>query len=290
MDFEQLRIFLVLAEERTFLGAANRLATSRSRVRRKLDQLEADAGTALVSREQSGLVLTPAGVALARRGRALLEDARQLISHVREVGEEPTGLLRIALPFAPTPPGWDALCRSLQQAHPRLGLEFIHTEVPEALLPTRAEIALAFAAEPPAGCRSSIVGEYPIRLVASDLYMQRHGAPASLDQLSTHRLAVWCGPEQAPERLRLRDGRPLPIAPILVSNDPRTIQQAVSAGEALGVLPAMPSLDDPTLKPLFTESIAGTATLRLSVPEILSDLPRVARFLELSASLHPRSA
>ena len=288
MDFEQLRIFLVLAEERTFLGAANRLATSRSRVRRKLDQLEADAGTALVSREQSGLVLTPAGVALARRGRALLEDARQLISHVREVGEEPTGILKIALPFAPAPPGWDEICHSLQQAHPKLGLEFIHAEIPEALLPGRAEIALGFSAEPPAGCRSMIVGEYPIRLVASDVYLQRRGTPASLDQLSTHRLAVWRGPEQASEQLRLRDGRPLPIAPILVSDDPRTIQRAVTDGDVLGVLPAMPSLDDPSLKPLFTESIAGTATLRLSVPEILSDLPRVVRFLELSATLHPQ--
>lgn len=290
MDFEQLRIFLVLAEERTFLGAANRLATSRSRVRRKLDQLEADAGTALVSREQSGLVLTPAGAALARRGRALLEDARQLISHVREVGEEPTGLLKIALPFAPTPPGWDELCRSLQQAHPRLGLEFIHAERPDALLPARAEVALGFATEAPAGCRSTVVGEYPIRLVSSDAYLQRRGAPASLDQLSTHRLAVWRGPEQAPEQLGLRDGRPLPISPSLVSDDPRTIQQAVCDGDVLGVLPAMPSLDDPTLKPLFTESITGTATLRLSVPEILSDLPRVARFLELSATLHPEAA
>ncbi|MCR9093830.1 MAG: LysR family transcriptional regulator [bacterium] len=288
MDFEQLRIFLVLAEERTFLGAANRLATSRSRVRRKLDQLEADAGTALVSREQSGLVLTPAGVALARRGRALLEDARQLISHVREVGEEPTGILKIALPFAPAPPGWDEICHSLQQAHPKLGLEFIHAERPEALLPGRAEIALGFSGEPPAGCRSMIVGEYPIRLVASDVYLQRRRPPASLDQLPSHRLAVWRGPEQAPEELRLREGRPLPIAPILVSDDPRAIQRAVSDGDVLGVLPAMPSLDDPSLKPLFTESIAGTATLRLSVPEVLSDLPRVARFLELSATLHPQ--
>ena len=143
MDFEQLRIFMVLAEERTFLGAANRLATSRSRVRRKLDQLEADAGTALVSREQTGLILTPAGEALVRRGRALLEDAQQLIAHVRDVGEEPTGLLKIGLPFAPLPPGWNDLCREIQRAHPGLGLEFVHAEEPNDLLPTRAELARA---------------------------------------------------------------------------------------------------------------------------------------------------
>ena len=63
MDFEQLRIFLVLAEERTFLGAANRLATSRSRVRRKLDQLEADAGT--VPRQSNFLMAFEMGLLAA---------------------------------------------------------------------------------------------------------------------------------------------------------------------------------------------------------------------------------
>jgi molybdenum-dependent DNA-binding transcriptional regulator ModE len=54
MDFEQLRIFLILAEEGTYLGAANRLATSRSRVRRKLDQLEREAATPLIIRDGGG--------------------------------------------------------------------------------------------------------------------------------------------------------------------------------------------------------------------------------------------
>ena len=56
MDFEQLRIFMVLAEEGTYLGAVNRIATSRSRVRRKLDQLEHEAGTPLIFRDQ-GILL-----------------------------------------------------------------------------------------------------------------------------------------------------------------------------------------------------------------------------------------
>ena len=78
MDFEQLRIFMVLAEEGTYLGAANRIATSRSRVRRKLDQLEHEAGTPLIYRDQGILRPTPAGEVLVRRGSELLDDADQL--------------------------------------------------------------------------------------------------------------------------------------------------------------------------------------------------------------------
>lgn len=285
MDFEQLRIFMVLAEERTFLGAANRLATSRSRVRRKLDQLEADAGTPLVVREPSGLVLTPAGEALVRRGRSLLEDAEQLIAHVRDVGEEPTGRLKIALPFAPTPRGWDEACRQIQRAHPRLGLELVHAASPHALLPAQAEIALSFGSDVPEGARSIVVAEYPMRLVVNDRYLDAHGAPESVEALGTHRLGVWSLPGRETGVLPLRDGRQLSIEPVVVSDDPVHVQRAVVAGTCLGYLPAMPCLDDPALKLLFPDHVAGLAALRLTVPGILADVPRVARFLELAGSL-----
>ena len=109
MDFEQLRIFMILAEEGTYLGAANRIATSRSRVRRKIDQLESEAGTALIYRDQGILRPTAAGEVLVRRGRELLEDADQLITHVHEVGETPTGRLKIAMPTGPPTAGWDRI-------------------------------------------------------------------------------------------------------------------------------------------------------------------------------------
>lgn len=70
-----------------------------------------------------------------------------------------------------------------------------------------------------------------------------------------------------------------------MSEDPRLIQRAVIAGECLGYLPAMPKLDDPALELLFADQIAGIATLRLTVPRSLADLPRVARFVELGAGL-----
>lgn len=285
MDFEQLRIFMVLAEERTFLGAANRLATSRSRVRRKLDQLESDAGTALVSREQSGLVLTPAGAALVRRGRTLLADADQLISHVRDVGNEPTGRLTIAMPIAPPPPGWDDACRVVQQQHPKLQLDFVYSDNPPSLLPANAEIALCFEHEIPESCRSVDLGEYALRLVASNRYLDRHGAPAEPADLASHRVGAWRVPGRPIEVIPLRDGQQLGFTPCLTSDDPLQIHRAVVAGDCIGYVPALPQLADPALKTLFPDQIAGSVTARLAVPNILADIPRVQRFLELTSSI-----
>ncbi len=282
MDFEQLRIFLVLAEERTFLGAANRLATSRSRVRRKLDQLELDAGTPLVAREQSGLVLTPAGEALSQRGHALLESADFLISHVRDIGSEPTGCLKIALPFAPPPIGWNETCRAALDRFPKLRIEFIFAESPTQLLPTRAELALTFDDQPPEGCSLLDLGEFPLALVVSDTYVEAHGTPTSIDALADHRVALWRVPDRSVERIPLRSGRLLALEPTLISSDPMGLHEMVVRGECIGYLPALPQLDDPALKTLFAQEIAGTVHEWLAVPRVHADVPRVRQFVEIS--------
>ena len=281
MDFEQLRIFLVLAEERTFLGAANRLETSRSRVRRKLDQLETAAGTALVHRGQTGLNLTPAGEALVRRGRALLEDAEHLITHVRDVGSEPTGRLAIAMPFAPPPVGWEEACRLALERFPQLSIAQLHAESPTDLLPTRAEIAVTFERALPHGCDALPMGEFPMRLFVSERYVERAGAPATPEALVDHRLAVWRRPDEPEEELPLRDGRRLRMPVRFSSEDPRPLYRLAARGDCIAYLPALPQLDDPALKVLFADQIAGAASQRLVIPDIFADLPRVQRFVSL---------
>jgi DNA-binding transcriptional LysR family regulator len=285
MDFEQLRILLVLAEEQTFLGAATRLSTSRSRIRRKLDQLEADAQTPLLSREPSGLVLTPAGEALARRGRALLDDAEHLISHVRDVGSEPTGCIKIALSHAPTPVGWDAACSRVLARFPKLRIEFLFSGTPSTLLPGRAEIAFTFEESLPSGCTAFELREVPMRLLASEGYVAAHGVPSEPEELHAHRVAVWRVPGRAVEQLTLRSGRVSTLAPDLISEDPLQLYRMVVAGDCLGYLPELPQLDDPSLKELFVEEIVGGVREQLVVPDILADIPRVVCFVELCQSL-----
>lgn len=281
MDFEQLRIFLVLAEEHTFLGAATRLGTSRSRVRRKLDQLELDAGTALVSREQSGLILTPAGEALVSRGYSLLEEARHLISHVREVGSEPTGCLKIGMPVAPLPIGWNATCQRAQVQFPKLRIECIYSESPASLLPNRAEVALTFEDRRPDGCSVFDMGEFSMRLVMSDAYLETHPTPTSLDALREHRVAAWRLPNRPVEQIPLRSGRLFEFEPSLISGAPADLHERVMAGECIGYLPRLPQLDDPSLKTLFADEVAGTVHEWLAVPHVLADVPRVKCFVEM---------
>ncbi len=284
MDFDQLRIFLVLAEERTFLGAAKRLDTSRSRVRRKLDRLEAEAGTALLDRGAQGLELTAAGEALVRRGRALLEEAEHLIRHVHDVGTEPSGWLTIAMPYAPPPSGWDQTRRTLLEHYPELRLAFRHADSPVALAPDQAELALTFEEEIPDGFEIRELDAFSLRLVVSPRYADRKGLPAEPDQLDRHRVAVWRRPDRPTDTIPLADGRSIRITPVLTSDDPTSLYRMASRGECIAYLPALPALDDPALKVLFPEQVVGRVRLRLAYPQVFADLPSLRRFVEETTS------
>jgi len=282
MDFEQLRIFMVLAEEGTYLGAAKRLSTSRSRVRRKLDQLEKDACTPLVYREQGSLRLTPAGAVLARRGRALLDDANRLVSHVREVGNIPTGRLKIAMPTGPPPAGWGRIWKQLQARFPELQIELFFAERPTDLLPGRVEIALTYDDEVPEGCRTIEIGEFPMRLVISARYVQSYGEPASVAELLEHRVAMWRSSKRPDGYLPLKGGSGIRVVPKLVTDDPALLYRMAIEGDFIVYLPEFPDLADPSLKNLFVAEVAGTVRERLVIPNVLADLPRVQQFVELT--------
>ena len=282
MDFEQLRIFMILAEEGTYLGAANRLKTSRSRVRRKIDQLALDAGTALLFRDQATLRLTPAGEVLVRRGKVLLDDAERLISHVRDIGTIPTGRLKIAMPTGPPPAGWDRIRRELQTRYPDLKVELYFDEHPASLLPRQAEMAITYDDDLPDGCSVIEIGEYPLRLFASASYLESFGSPESVQDLRRHRVAMWRSPNGRPGLISLDQGRSIQLEPHLLADDPALLYRMAVDGEFIAYLPELPHLRDPSLKTLFAEELRGIVHERLVVPNILADLPRVQELVLLT--------
>ncbi len=288
MDFDQIRIFMVLAEERTFLGAANRLETSRSRVRRKLDQLERAAGTPLLSRETSGLVLTPAGEVLARRGRALLQDAERLISSVHEIGTQPTGRLRLALPLGPPAAAWIDALAELQSRHLQLEVEVSFDARPSRLLPTRAEVALTFEEQIAGGHEVVELAETPMRLLAGDGYLSAHGRPATSADLSLERVASWRPHDAWPDSLPLAGGRRVPLSPRVASNDASLPMRLALEGDYLAYVPDPWPRLDPKLERLLPEEVRGVVRERLVVPEVLADLPRVRAFVEECQHAKPR--
>jgi DNA-binding transcriptional LysR family regulator len=280
MDFEQVRIFMVLVQERTFLGAAKKLGTSRSRVRRKLDQLEQAAGTALLLRDGGALTLTPAGEVLARRGQSLLTNAESLITHIREVGNTPTGQLRIALPLGPPATVCLDACSILQTRYPDLEIDVFFAARPSRLLPDRAEVAWTYEASLAPGLEVVELSEVPMRLFAGTTYLKRHGRPESVEDLALNRLACWRHDEASRHSILLSGGRTLEVSPRVLSEDPTFLHHLARESDYVAYAPDLPALQDPEVSTLLVEEVRGAVRERLVIPEVLADLPRVQAFVE----------
>lgn len=95
MDLRKLRYFSVLAEEKHFGRAAQRLALSQPPLSLAVKQLEAELGAKLFERDSRNVSLTPAGEALRREALVLLRRADEARLLVKAVSEGKGGRLRV---------------------------------------------------------------------------------------------------------------------------------------------------------------------------------------------------
>ena len=84
MEFEQLRIFVAVAEHRSYSAAARDLFLSHSTTSRAVSALEHELGVTLFNRDNRILGLTRAGESLLRDARELLENAEQRKKNLKE--------------------------------------------------------------------------------------------------------------------------------------------------------------------------------------------------------------
>jgi hypothetical protein len=67
MDTEQLKVFLQIVDSGSIQGAARKLGTTRSSLRRTLEELEAQTGAPFLHRDHEGFACTPPGPCSSRR-------------------------------------------------------------------------------------------------------------------------------------------------------------------------------------------------------------------------------
>ena len=82
------RSFVMLAEERSFRRAADRLGVSQPALTKQMQELEARLGVTLVRREPRGIELTDAATASLEDARALIASAERLEQRVRAAEAE----------------------------------------------------------------------------------------------------------------------------------------------------------------------------------------------------------
>ena len=156
-SLEQIRLFVAVAEERSFSAAARRLKRVQSAVSNSIALLEADLGVQLFERSSGRQPrLTEVGTALLEEARAVLQQCERLEGRAMGLARGEEARLRLAqdeaMPYQPVLASLEALAmafpllevqlasgaqgdvaRKLLERRADLGLLFHHEQMPQAL-------------------------------------------------------------------------------------------------------------------------------------------------------------
>jgi DNA-binding transcriptional LysR family regulator len=149
LDTALLRSFVVLAAERHFGHAADRLNVSQPALSKRLRRLEEMVGGPLVRRRYRDVRLTEAGRMLLERAPALLRETERAIEISREAVRGERGLLRIGFGVATITWLLPEVLTRFRRVHPRVQIEMRDmSSLAQADALRRGEIDVGFVRHP----------------------------------------------------------------------------------------------------------------------------------------------
>lgn len=186
-----MQVFIEVARDGSFTGAARRLGMSKASVTKQIAWLEQSLRARLLHRTTKHVGLTDAGLSTLRSASALLERYEAIEADVRDSTRQPKGLIRVG-----TPPSFGAhhlapLLTGFAALHPEIQVALVLDDGSANLIAQGLDLSVRIA---PALADASYVAQpltkAPQVLVASSSYLAKHGAPQSPADLARHNCLV----------------------------------------------------------------------------------------------------
>ncbi|WP_019904314.1 LysR family transcriptional regulator [Methylobacterium sp. 77] len=184
--WQAMRVFVRVADNGSFAGAARQLHMSPPAVTRAVASLEDQIGTRLLTRTTRSLKLTEAG------GR-YLEDCRRILAEIEEAeavaagsSVTPSGTLTVTAPVQfgrlyVLPVILDYLAR-----HPAVGVRALFLDRVINMVEEGADVGIRIGHLADSGIVAIRVGTVRRVLCATPGYLDRHGTPATMRDLRDH--------------------------------------------------------------------------------------------------------
>ncbi|MFI8525731.1 LysR family transcriptional regulator [Promicromonospora sukumoe] len=233
---DQLLVLLAVARTGRYTTAAQALGVNHTTVARNITALERALGGRLLVRGADGWELTTLGRRAARAGEAVSDAVDRLVAGDTEA-DPITGVVRMT-----ATDGFSAYVASpaiarLRGAHPELSVELV--TVTRVATHHRSGVDVDVVVGEPSVQRAKAVrlGEYVLGMYGSREYLERHGTPTTVEEMSKHGLVYFVDSMlqvndlDAPRRL-------VPGMPdALASTNVFVHVEATRAGAGLGFLP-----------------------------------------------------
>jgi len=234
-----MSVFRRVAEIGSFSEVARELSLSQPTVSKHIAALEQHLNLKLLNRSTRQLNLTDVGKQYYSRCLHILDEVAEIESTLSNQQSQPTGTLRINTPVTfgeleIVPHLWEFL-----SMYPELQVEMIMDDHYVDLVKDGVDMAIRVGPLSDSSLIASKIGDSPRVTVASPEYLAANGEPHCVQDLKEHNCIVYmllttlnewyfAGPN-GNETIRVK-GR-------FSVNNPRSIRQAVLAGQGIAVTP-----------------------------------------------------
>lgn len=237
-DLNALAVFTLVAQQRSFRAAADRLGVTRSAVSQTIGRLEAAMGLALVRRTTRSVSLTEAGERLHAALAPALAEIEAAVESTGDHAAGPRGQLRLAVSSIAERFLAGPLLAGFADAHPAVQLDVTVTDEEFDIVAEGFDAGVRLGevieqdmiAVPVSAEQRQIV-------VAAPAYLARAGAPSHPRELAGFRCIGWrAAPQRAPYRWEFtEDGRDftVAVAPEITTNDMALMIKLALAGGGL---------------------------------------------------------
>lgn len=243
-DLNDLYYFAKVVEHRGFAAAGRSLGVPKSRLSRRIAQLEARLGVRLIQRSTRRFSVTETGQVFYTHCKAMLVEAAAAEDAIAMARSEPSGVVRVTCPVALLDTRVGPMIAAFLAGNPKVR---IHLEATNRRVDVIEEgVDVALRVRPPPLQDSDLVlrvlAAFDQSLVASPALLARYGPPrlpADLAELPSLFLAQ----PRAEHRWTLYgpDGSAaeVPLRPRLITRGMFTLRDAALAGVGVAQLPTM---------------------------------------------------
>lgn len=241
-DLNDMLYFAEVVERGGFAAAGRALGIPKSRLSRRVAELEALLGVRLLQRTTRKLSLTEVGAAYLRHCQAMRDAAQAAQDTVEQVQREPRGTVRVSCPVTLSQTVLAPLMPRFLERYPEVRVEMLVANRPINVVEEGVDVALRVRASLEDSA-SMVVKRLDLAnqiLLASPAYLARVGMPHTPQDLLQHQVLSMSSFEGVAHwRLRSDTGAEVQLQPQVryMADDLMTLKLAVVGGAGVCYLP-----------------------------------------------------
>lgn len=234
-----MSVFRKVVDEGSFSAAAAELMLSVAAVSKQVARLEESLGVRLLNRTTRQISLTEAGAMYYERTQRLLAEVEEIERELAQLQVSPRGILRVSAPMSFGLAYVAPLVADFLRPYPDLTLDLSFNDRFVDLLEEGVDLGIRIGELPDSSLVTRRLGAVQRLVVAAPAYLEAHGVPATIDELTSHRCLLYALQRTGDvwRFLTAFGPRDIPVSGPLRSNSGEANLQACRAGLGIALLP-----------------------------------------------------